>query len=138
MGVKIFIDTNILVYAHDKNAGEKYHQAISTIEKIIVKTNPYISFQVLNELLNCLRRKGMSGEESIAIVEGFLNWNIINMNADLFKLSIKIHKQYKISVWDSSILAAAVKASANELWTEDLNSGQEIEGVKIVNPFSRN
>jgi len=132
----IFIDTNILVYAYDFTAGEKHIKAKEIIDYFwSLSFFPFISIQVLNEFFINLIRKKVGFKDSKNLIEAYLSWNIIKNDEVVLLKSLDIMEKYKISYWDSSIIAAANIAQVSELWTEDLNHGQMYGGVKAINPL---
>lgn len=134
--MNVFIDTNVLVYLHDADAGIRHQKARELIET--AKTNdplPFISVQVLQELYVTLTRKQVPQDIAREVVEHYLLWNVIDNTAPILRSALEIQQRYKLSFWDSSIIAAAKAAGAKELWTEDLNPGQKYDGIRAVNPF---
>ncbi len=132
----VFIDSNILVYAHDEDAGAKRTKAKELIGSFWRRREvPSVSVQVLQEVHVNLVRKGVSQDESAARVSRYLQWRVIENTRALFLRSLEIQQRWQLSHWDALIVAAAVAAQASELWTEDLNEGQLIEGVVVRNPL---
>ena len=136
MNVEVFIDTNILVYAHDRQAGEKHVRALALIESFWEKREtPSISIQVLQELHVNLTRKGIDLPRSGEIVSRYLSWHVIDNTRHLFEQALACQQRWKISFWDALIIAAAQRAGVAELWSEDLNPGQHYGTVRVVNPL---
>ncbi len=132
----IFFDTNILVYAFDKNAASKHQQAKALLEPFLTQyKSAIISAQVLHELSYRLYRWNLSDAEVSTAVAPFKHWKIIPNDISIFEKGLYLKKKYQTSFWDGLILAAAIRSSAKELWSEDFNNGQLYEGVTIVNPF---
>jgi len=140
MNDKIFIDTNILVYAHDRSSGKKYEISKTIVEKLWVGRNGVLSTQVLQEFFYIVTKKiisPLSISKAKEIVEKLLYWQIVVNDGQIILQAIDLCKKYKYSFWDSLIIQSAISAKANLLLTEDLQSGQIIEGVKILNPFEQ-
>ena len=135
---QIFIDTNILVYAIDKDAGSKHSTAKSLIHPFFnsVEEQPAISTQVLHEFANRLFRWGFSNDKFKTLIEPMTYWNVITNDLALFSRGMEIKQRYQTSFWDSLILAAAITSGAKEIWSEDLNTGQTYESVLVMNPFN--
>ncbi len=132
----VFIDTNILVYAHDRDAGERHSSAMRLIEGAWEsRLLPWISMQVLQELHVNLVRKGIDVAQSSDLVSAYLSWHVIENTKSLFRDALKVQQRWKTSFWDASVIAAAQQAGATELWSEDLNAGQDYGGVRVVNPL---
>jgi len=136
MNVDIFIDTNILVYAHDADAGEKHSRAKALIEKLWTnRETPSLSVQVLQELHVNLVRNGATAEASARIVERYLSWRVVDNTRHLLRQAFAEQQRWNISFWDSLIIAAARRARASTVWSEDLNAGQDYGGVLVANPL---
>lgn len=134
---RVFIDTNILVYAVDKDSGSKHKLAQSVLRPFFTSVNeqPAISTQVLHEFANRLFRWGFADEKVNRLIEPMTYWNVITNDLSLFSRGLEIKQRYQTSFWDSLILAAAISSGASEIWSEDFNTGQKYEGVVAVNPF---
>jgi len=137
-GNRIFIDTNILVYGHDADAGPKHQIAQSILMELWKQRNGIISMQVLQEFYVTMTRKvwhPLPAKEVRDILRNYFCWPI-EMNDPLSILDAsRIEETYKISFWDALIITAASKAGVEKILTEDLQSGQVIEGIRIENPF---
>ena len=135
--MQVFIDSNILIYAQDKDAGERHQRARDLIRNLWESRElPAISVQVLQEIHVNLVRKGISIEESARRVSRYLSWRVVENTKDLFCRSLEIQKNHQLSYWDSIVVAAAHRSQALELWTEGLTAGQSFDGVTVVNPLS--
>lgn len=133
---KVFLDTNILLYAHDRDAGEKQYLAKELVLKMWDHPpGPSISIQVLQELYVNLSQKNVALKESRAIVEDYLQWDVVENTASLLMRGIKNKERYKISFWDALIIAAAQQSGSEILYSEDLNDGQKYGSVMVQNPF---
>jgi len=110
MPADIFVDTNILVYAHDRDAGAKHEQACARLKELWrADEAPWLSVQVLQEFFVNLCRLGVPLAEA--------------------------RERWRVSFWDALILAAAREAGAKTLWSEDINPGQDYGGSRVVNPL---
>jgi predicted nucleic acid-binding protein len=131
-----FLDTNILLYTISANPNEsaKRHIAID----LVTPMNWVISAQVLQEFYaNATRKRagGISIEAANTLLNQFLPRAKVVVDATLVAQAAQISQRHQISYWDAAIVAAAARSGAKELLTEDLNAGQVIEGVRVVNPF---
>jgi predicted nucleic acid-binding protein len=135
---RIFVDTNILVYGHDVDAGRKHEIAQGLLFDLWNSRTGVLSVQVLQEFYVTVTRKlmhSLSDKETRNIIRNYLNWHIeINDPSSVLKAS-RIEQNYKVSFWDALIVAAASRANVSKILTEDLKSGQVIEGILIENPF---
>ncbi len=138
MNDKSFVDTNIMVYAHDLDAGEKHEIAKRTLITLWESGTGVISTQVLQEFYVTLTRKVSNPlKKSLvrSILKNYLVWEVVVNNGETILHAIEIEENYNISFWDSMIVSAAYSKNAAFIITEDLNDGQQIEGIIIVNPF---
>ena len=132
----VFVDTNILVYAHDADAGERHLKAVALIKSLWDRPYPpAISTQVLQELIATLVKKGASRAKSREIAQIYYAWEIVPHTAALTQAAIDLWERYKTSWWDALIIVAAQTARAVELWSEDLQDGRTFDSVRIVNPL---
>jgi predicted nucleic acid-binding protein len=138
MSVK-FLDTNIVIYALDGAAMEKQIIAQELLKDALVNRTALISFQVVQETLNTISRKfkdRVSPQDSQTLLESMLLPLMRVMpSANLYKEALNISIQTQFSFYDSLIVAAALSASCDFLLTEDLQHGQVVRGLEIVNPF---
>lgn len=134
--VHVFIDTNILVYAHDADAGAKHKAALKLVASLWdLPYPPAISSQVLQELYVTLLKKGATASECRKIVSIYLDWEIISHDTRLFLSALSLRERFKLSLWDSLILAAAERAKALIVWSEDFQAGQHFGSLLIENPI---
>ncbi|MFA5595888.1 MAG: PIN domain-containing protein [Trueperaceae bacterium] len=139
MSVKCFVDTNILVYAHDTSAGTKHNVASALIERHWQDANASISVQVLQEFYVSLRRKVTALAPSAAreLVALYGRWRTFQPEASDVLAAIDLHQENQLSFWDAMIVIGAARLGCDLIYSEDMNSGQAILGVKIVNPFAQ-
>ena len=132
----LFIDTNILVYAHDADAGNKHFTAKTLIEGLWTRREvPTLSVQVLQELHVNLIRKGMKVVESDKIVSRYLSWRVLDNTRRLFRQALVVQARWQMSFWDAHIVAAAQQAGVSTLWSEDLAVGQDYDGPRVTDPL---
>ena len=135
---KVFIDTNVLVYAYDASAGEKHKIALEIMENLWDSGNGIISSQVLQEFFVSITKKISKPLNIITakeIVKDLLKWKTVITDGEIILEAIDIHSQHKYSFWDSVIIAAAIGGGAGTIFSEDL-SEQVIKGITIRNPFT--
>jgi predicted nucleic acid-binding protein len=136
---KCFVDTNILVYAHDLSAGPKHQRAQTLVEHLWDSRLGVLSTQVLQELCVSLQRKASrppATEELRDLIEDYLSWEVVTNTAQSVLLGIDLAARHQISFWDALIVQAAETAGASILYSEDLSNGQRYGSVQVVNPFS--
>ena len=134
---QVFVDTNILVYAHDAKAGLKHRIAKQKIKSLWERDlPPALSVQVLQESCVNFIRKGMAADEAGKFVADYLQWDVIANDTALLLEGLGESRRWKLSLWDALIVAAAKRAKASILWSEDLNAGQDYGGVVVLNPLA--
>jgi len=134
-----FLDTNVLVYAHDTSAGDKRRQAIDLLEEVTTGETAALSIQVLQEFFVSVTSKlpnPLPVRVAAAIVAdlGVLPTHV-PVQADVLA-AINLHERLKVSFWDAMVLRSASQLGCAVMWSEDLAPGRVYEGVEIRNPFS--
>jgi predicted nucleic acid-binding protein len=136
MNATKFLDTNILLYAYDRDAPSKRDVALRLVQRGWSSPGEVaVSVQVLQELHVNLVRRGISAPDAAQVVRDFSLWPVVDNSLALLLSALDEQARWKISLWDALILAAARASGASELITEDLNHGQDYGGVRAVNPF---
>lgn len=134
----ISFDTNILVYAADRAAGERHGAAVDLLEQSIRRGNCIQTLQSLCEFFNVVTRKsGIEIDAAAAFVDGWLSVMLVEAAtaADLGE-AMRAVATYRIAFWDAMLWATARRAGVRVLFSEDFQDGQTIEGVRIFNPFA--
>jgi predicted nucleic acid-binding protein len=131
-----FVDTNILLYAASGRAvdAEKTARAL----EVLTNNEVCLSFQVLQEFYaNAVNPKklGMTPAEAAAWCETWLQCPVVSLGLETFVRTLELVRRYQISNWDAAILAAAQQLGCTVVYSEDLNHGQEYDGVRVENPF---
>ncbi len=137
-GNRQFVDTNILVYAHDDSAGAKRDQARALVEQLWESRDGCLSVQVLQEFFVTVTRKiakPLDAETAKEIIADLSRWHVHVPAADDVLGAIGIHQRTRISFWDAMIVRSAAEMGCAVLYSEDLNAGQEYSGVLVENPF---
>jgi predicted nucleic acid-binding protein len=135
---KVFVDTNILVYAHDLDAGNKHDQAAEIVSQVWESRNGVLSTQVLQEFYVTLTRKvssTLSKLEARKLVQKYSHWHLVLNDLTIILQASEIEESNNISFWDALIVSAAYSQNVPTILTEDLKHGQIIEGIFIRNPF---
>lgn len=134
-----FVDTNVLVYGFDESDPAKRARAQLVMRRLWETRSGRLSDQVLKEFYATVTRKlnpALSRTQAREEVEDLLGWEPVHPSASLFAEAWQLENRYGFSWWDSLIVAAALAQNCTTLLTEDLQAGLEINGVRIVNPFS--
>ena len=133
MAALTFVDTNVLAYAYDADSGDKGERAREVLADI---DGAVVSTQVVLELFAVLTRKlGLTRDAAEEATESLMELEVVATDARLVREGLRISRDHDISHWDAMIIAAAAASGCEVLLTEDLNDGQVIEGVRVVNPF---
>lgn len=135
---KMFIDTNILIYAFDVSAGKKHQVASHILNDLWNSGLGVLSTQVLQEFyINVVQKIQKPIDQKMAqeIIRDLLKWHVVVNNGDSILDAIDISEKYGYSFWDSLIIEAALTGGVSVLLSEDLQHGQIISGVTISNPF---
>jgi len=136
MTEKYFVDTNILIYCIDNHYPKKKSISRELIAKLFEDNSGIISTQVLQEFYYAAVNKLRSDHKIVKeLLKSFEDFEIVQINPAIIYNAIDCSITNKISFWDALIISAAKSANCNKLFSEDLNNGQIINGVEIVNPF---
>jgi predicted nucleic acid-binding protein len=133
-----FVDTNVLLYAHDQTAGAKREAAVALLTRLIDEDAGLLSSQVLMEFFVSATRKlprRLDVDTAVEIVEDFGTWPVFTPGVADILAGAKLTRRYGIHFWDAMIVQGAVSLGADVIWSEDLNAGQRYEGVPVRNPF---
>lgn len=137
MADRVFVDTNVLVYADDPNGGAKRTRAIEVLTSLIADERAVISTQVLQEYYVVATRKlGLPPEDARLRVEALSRLDLIVVRPELILDAIDLQRLHTLAFWDALIVRCASSSGCRSILSEDLNNGQTIDGVAIVNPFA--
>ena len=137
MSAENFLDTNVLVYTFDETDPGKRRQAETLVNESLASGSGCVSFQVVQETLNVLiRRLGFVTEDARRVLQQVLIplWQV-NPTAALYQDAISLQGRYGFTFYDSLIVASALEAGCTRLYSEDLQHGQQIQRLTILNPF---
>ncbi len=133
-----FVDTNILVYARDVDAGDKQVRAMEWLAELWRGQKGRISYQVLQEYYVTVTQKlkpGLPIIEARRDVTALLSWNPGISNSEIIQRGWELQDRFSLSWWDSTIAAAALELGCAYLVTEDFQDGLTIDDLRVVNPF---
>jgi predicted nucleic acid-binding protein len=138
MSDRAFVDTNILVYAHDSSAGAKHQKARDLVEDLWADRSGVLSTQVLQELYVSLRKAPhpLPVAEARLVVADYLRWEVVVNNGESVLEAAELEARYRISFWDALIVQAAVAGGVEILYSEELSSGQAYGSLRVVNPLA--
>jgi predicted nucleic acid-binding protein len=138
MSDKTFVDTNVLIYAHDIDAKAKHETAKRVLQGLWSERTGVLSMQILQEFYVNVTRKiprPISKESARIVVSTYATWCIDTTHAEIAS-AFQVEDKWQIGFWDALVVASAVKSGANLILSEDLNAGQIISGVRVENPFA--
>jgi predicted nucleic acid-binding protein len=136
MNGKEFVDTNILVYAFDRTAGDKREKAVALLTRLWSERAGCLSLQVIQEFyVTTTKKLNMPTVEALAQVERFGKWAVHRPVFEDILVAIQMHRAKSISFWDALIVRSALAAGCRVLWTEDLTARQRWDGLVVRNPF---
>lgn len=136
MTAEVFLDSNILLYACSAATADAEKKSIAG--RLIMETDFGLSAQVMQEFIsNALRKKELGISESAidATMELCGQVPVLPVTRELVIKAVILRRQFHLSHWDATILAAARELGCRTLYTEDLNHGQDYDGVQVINPF---
>ena len=134
-----FVDANVLVYAFDPSAEAKHAAAQRLLERLWERETGCLSVQILQEFFVTVTRKvprPLSIDAAADRIRELAVWKVFAPMADDVLGAIALQKKAKLSFWDAMVIHAAAESGCDVLWTEDLNDGQVLRGVRICDPFA--
>lgn len=138
MNGKTFVDTNVLIYAHDTDASAKHQIAKAILGDLWSGRTGVLSVQVLQEFYVNVTRKipsPLSRDLARLVVNSYAIWCMETTPAEVAS-AFRIEDESRISFWDALIVSSAAKSGATRILSEDLSAGQRIAGILIENPFA--
>lgn len=144
MNGKVFVDTNILVYAYDRSEPQKQRQASQILNQLVVSRTGVISTQVLAEFFVTITspRKfasPLSVAEGYERIEYYLrSWEVVDLTGLIVLEAARGVREYQLSFWDAQIWATARLNQIPLIYSEDFNAGAALEGVRFSNPLESN
>lgn len=133
---RVFVDTNVFVYAEDADADEKRERARRLLGELIPSGRVVISTQVLQEFFVVSTRKlGLAPERARGRIEVLSRLPVVLIRPELVLGAIDLHRLHGLSFWDALVLRSASVSACSRVLSEDLNHGQLIDGVRVENPF---
>ena len=137
MSDKVFIDTNILIYAHLTNEAKKHKVALDLLRNTLTSSNIWISIQVLSEFYVAMGKYKCEHEQIAEYISAMTKrMNVLPLALATVEKALLIKSKYQFSYWDSLILSAALECECGIVYSEDLTHNQVIEdSLTVINPF---
>jgi predicted nucleic acid-binding protein len=135
----VFVDTNVLVYAHDASETLRQPIAQSVLAELWRTRSGALSTQVLQEFYVVVTRKfdpPLSRREARDLVDAYGQWRLVQVDVPLVLAASQLEERHTLSFWDALIVEAARRSGARTLLTEDLQTARRLAGVVIDNPFA--
>ncbi|MEP9373931.1 PIN domain-containing protein [Mesorhizobium sp. KR1-2] len=137
-GARVFVDSNILLYTRDLELSEKAQSALDWMREAARRNLACANLQVLNEVTNVMLRKrgDLSPEEIFAQIDELRFLGVSPIDQQTVATARRFRLQTRYSWWDCLLLASALELGCEFFLSEDLQDGQAIEGLTIVDPFA--
>ena len=136
MTARSFLDSNILVYADDRSAGPKRDRARTLIRETMLAGTGVLSLQVLQEYFATATKKlhlpSAAARRRVAL---FSRFDVVVLSVQDVLAAIDLHQLHQFSIWDALVIRAGLNAGCQVLYSEDLQDGQRIDSLEVVNPF---
>jgi predicted nucleic acid-binding protein len=136
--VTTFVDTNVLVYAHDRSETQRRPVAQAALDELWRTRTGTLSTQVLSEFYVVATRKfdpPLPRAAARRIIGAYTAWPVVHVDGPLILAASTLEERHTLSFWDALIIEAAARGGATHLLSEDLQTGRRIRGVTIRNPF---
>jgi len=136
MATRSFIDTNILIYAESRDAPAKQHTALALLGQLFESNTGVLSTQVLKEYCNvAIKKLKLSPKHIRAQLEVYEQFEVVQVTPAIIRVGLDLYQTRSIAFYDSLVVASAQMAGCAVLLSEDMNAGESVDGVRIVNPF---
>jgi predicted nucleic acid-binding protein len=133
---RTFLDTNILIYQLDNRNTDKQRICREIVKMLVLNQEAVISTQILHEFyVACTNKLKLDPILIKGIMHALENMEVVTIQTSLINEAIDTSIQYQLSFWDALVIVSAESAKCAFLLTEDMNQGQVVRNVKIVNPF---
>jgi predicted nucleic acid-binding protein len=136
MIAKFFVDTNVLVYAASNAVADHARRDVAL--ELLDRTDLALSAQVLAEFYSVATSKAklnLTHDEAVVLLKSLARIPVCPITRELVMEALELRQRYGISYWDAAILTAAKQMGCQTVYSEDLNPGQNYDGVTVINPF---
>ena len=137
MATRSFIDTNVLVYAEASDAPAKQRAALALLKDLFASASGVLSTQVLQEYCNVALKKLKLPAAYVRMqLDVYEQFELVQVTPAIIRAGLDLHQLRSIGFYDAIVLASAQTAGCRVLYTEDMNTGETVGGVQLVNPFA--
>lgn len=137
MAARSFIDTNVLIYAEASDAPAKQRAALALLKQLFESTDGVLSTQVLQEYCNvALKRLKLPTQHIRAQLDLYEQFEVVQVTPAVIRAGLDLHQTRSVAFYDALIMASAQLAGCSVLFSEDMNAGETMTGVRIINPFA--
>ena len=137
MAARSFIDTNVLIYAEASDAPAKQRAALALLKQLFESTDGVLSTQVLQEYCNvALKRLLLPAQHIRAQLDLYEQFEVVQVTPAVIRAGLDLHQTRSVAFYDALIMASAQLAGCSVLFSEDMNAGETMTGVRIINPFA--
>ena len=137
MAARSFIDTNVLIYAEASDAPAKQRAALDVLKQLYDEAQGVLSTQVLQEYCNvALKKLRLPTQHVRAQLELYEQFEVIQVTPAIIHAGLDLHQTRSVAFYDAIIVASAQTAGCDVLLSEDMNAGESVGGVRIINPFA--
>ena len=137
MAARSFIDTNVLIYAEASDAPAKQRAALALLKQLFESTSGVLSTQVLQEYCNvALKRLKLPAQHIRAQLDLYEQFEVVQVTPAVIRAGLDLHQTRSVAFYDALIVASAQLAGCSVLFSEDMNAGETMAGVRIINPFA--
>ncbi|HSN79652.1 MAG TPA: PIN domain-containing protein [Rhodoferax sp.] len=137
MAARSFIDTNVLIYAEASDAPAKQRAALALLKQLFESTDGVLSTQVLQEYCNvALKRLKLPAQHIRAQLDLYEQFEVVQVTPAVIRAGLDLHQTRSVAFYDALIMASAQLAGCSVLFSEDMNAGETMTGVRIINPFA--
>ncbi len=137
MAERSFIDTNVLIYAEASDVPAKQRTALDLLKRLYEEALGVLSTQVLQEYCNvALKKLRLPVQHVRAQLDLYQQFEVIQVTPAIIQAGLDLHQTRSVAFYDAIIVASAQIAGCTVLWTEDMNAGESVGGLRIINPFA--
>ena len=137
MAARSFIDTNVLIYAEARDTPAKQRAALALLKQLFESTTGVLSTQVLQEYCNvALKRLRLPAQHIRAQLDLYEQFEVVQVTPAVIRAGLDLHQTRSVAFYDALIMASAQLAGCSMLFSEDMNAGETMAGVLIINPFA--